>query len=103
MRVSLKVTEGRSSDCKEIDADDVSCVIGKERRVRPSARLKGLSVLRGKCARRILRGRGGSNVALLPDHYPIPRRLTWISCNLARRRYIPFPKLLILKVNEFCR
>ena len=57
--------------------------------------------LAGKLARCVLRGRGGSDVALLPDCHPIPKCLAWVSCNLARRRYIPFPKLLKVKVNEF--
>jgi hypothetical protein len=35
----LKVTEGRSRDCKENDADDVSCVIGKESLPRLGGRL----------------------------------------------------------------
>jgi hypothetical protein len=35
-----------------------------------------------------------------PKPHLVPRCLAWVSCNLARRRYIPFPKLLKLKVNE---
>jgi hypothetical protein len=35
--------------------------------------------------------------------HPILKCLARISCNLARRHYIPFPKLLKLKVNEFWR
>jgi CheY-like chemotaxis protein len=38
-----------------------------------------------------------------PKCHPIPKCLAWVSCKLARRRYIPFPKLLKLKVNEFWR
>jgi len=38
-----------------------------------------------------------------PKCHPIPKCLAWVSCNLARRRYIPFPKLLKIKVNEFWR
>jgi hypothetical protein len=38
-----------------------------------------------------------------PKPHLVPRCIAWISCNLARRRYIPFPKLLKLKTNEFWR
>jgi hypothetical protein len=38
-----------------------------------------------------------------PKCHPIPKCLALASYNMARRRYIPFPKLLILKVNEFWR
>jgi len=32
-----------------------------------------------------------------------PRCLAWVTFDLARRRYIPFPKLLKLKADEFWR
>src|SRR5262245_4551265 len=38
-----------------------------------------------------------------PKCHPIPKCLAWVSCNSARRRYIPFLKLVKLKVNEFWR
>jgi hypothetical protein len=43
------------------------------------------------------------NTCPSPKCHPIPECLAWVSCNLARRRYIPFPKLLKLKLNEFWR
>src|SRR5262249_42669424 len=32
--------------------------------------------------------------------HPIPICLAWVSCNLARQRYIPFPKLLKPKADK---
>jgi hypothetical protein len=38
-----------------------------------------------------------------PKCHSIPKCLALVSCNPARRRYILFPKLLKLKVNELSR
>ena len=46
---------------------------------------------------------GGPCPCPSPKCHSIPKCLTLVSCNPARRRYIPFPKLLKLKVNEFWR
>src|SRR5262249_10527452 len=49
------------------------------------------------------RTRSGAAACPSPKYHPIPKCLAWASCNLARRRYITFPKLLKLKVKEFWR
>jgi len=69
----------------------------------PKRAFERLERTAGKLARYVLRGEDDGNVIFLPDCHPIPKCLAWVSCNLARRRYIPFPKLLKLKVNEFWR
>src|SRR5262245_14528942 len=69
----------------------------------PKRAFERLERTAGKLARYALRGEDDGNIIFLPNCHPIPKCRARVLWNPARRRYIPFPELLKLKVNEFWR
>jgi hypothetical protein len=98
---SARGRESRSASATGRRGPRLMCVVAEATRRR---RELESSIRRGDRRRINVYGEGeGCDPCPSPKCHPIRKCLARVSCNLARGRYIPFPKFLKLMVKEFWR